>query len=144
VSRDLLAFVAEVTPAEKRPLLDDLFASVTLFDNQAVSAVSRARPDGRYEVTLTSKARKLRADGHGVETEVPLDDWIDVGIFGETSTSTGTRTEKVLYLEKRHVTGPDVTITTIVDGHPVRAGIDPYNILIDRRPSDNVRAVVRH
>jgi hypothetical protein len=143
VSRDLLAFVAEVTPPEKRPLLDDLFASVTLFDNQAVSADSRALPDGRFEVTLTSKARKLRADGQGVESEVPLDDWIDVGIFGETTTSTGSRTEKVLYLEKRHVTGPDVTITTIVDGHPVRAGIDPYNILIDRRPSDNVRAVIR-
>jgi hypothetical protein len=143
VSRDLLAFVAEVTPPEKRPLLDDLFASVTLFDNQAVSAVSRALPDGRFEVTLTSKARKLRADGQGVETEVSLDDWIDIGIFGETTASTGSRTEKVLYLQKRRVTGPDLTITTIVDGHPVRAGIDPYNILIDRRPSDNVRAVIR-
>ena len=114
-----------------------------LFDNQAVSAVSRARPDGRYEVTLTSKARKLRADGQGVESEVGLDDWIDVGIFGETTTSTGTRMEKVLYLQKRHVTRPDVTITTVVDGYPVRAGIDPYNILIDRTPSDNVRAVIR-
>ena len=62
--------------------------------------------------------------------------------FGLTFTSTSFA--KVLYLEKRHVTGPDVTITTIVDDHPVRAGIDPYNILIDRRPSDNVRAVVRH
>jgi ABC-type transport system involved in multi-copper enzyme maturation permease subunit len=143
VSRDLLAFVAEVTPPEKRRLLDDLFASITLFDNQAVSAVSHARADGRYDVTLTSKARKLRSDGQGVETEVPLDDWIDVGIFGETSTTAGTATEKVLYLQKQHVTGPDVTVTTVVDGPPVRAGIDPFNILIDRTPGDNVRAVTR-
>jgi ABC-2 type transport system permease protein len=49
--------------------------------------------------------------------------------------------ENVLYLQKQHVTGPEVTVRTIVEGRPVRAGIDPYNILIDRTPGDNVRAV---
>jgi ABC-2 type transport system permease protein len=39
------------------------------------------------------------------------------------------------------VTSRDVTVTATVDGRPVRAGIDPYNILIDRTPGDNVRAV---
>jgi hypothetical protein len=33
-----------------------------------------------------------------------------VGIFGETTTSTGMHPQKVLYLQKRHVTEPDVTI----------------------------------
>jgi ABC-2 type transport system permease protein len=47
----------------------------------------------------------------------------------------------VLYLQKHHVTGTDVTVQVIVDGRPARAGIDPYNKLIDRTPSDNVRAV---
>jgi len=32
-------------------------------------------------------------------------------------------------------------VTTIVDQRPARAGIDPYNLLIDRTPGDNVRAV---
>ncbi len=32
---------------------------------------------------ITAGARKLRADGRGVETEIALDDWIDVGVFGE-------------------------------------------------------------
>jgi ABC-2 type transport system permease protein len=142
VSRDLIAYIAQATPTEKRRLLDDLFATITLFDNQATSAVSRSLPGGRYEVTLTAKARKLRSDGQGVETEVPLDDWIDVGIFGE-SASAGKKTETQLYLQKQHVIGPNVTVTAIVDGLPVRAGIDPYNILIDRAPRDNVRAVTR-
>ena len=49
----------------------------------------------------------------------------------------------MLYLQKQHVTGTDVTITATVDGQPVRAGIDPYNILIDRTPGDNIRNVTR-
>jgi len=132
VSRDLLSFVAEATPPEKRGLLADLFESITLFDLEAAQAVSRKLVDGRYEVTLTATARKLRADGQGAETEVPLDDWIDVGVLGE---------KEALYLQKVHVTGREVTARAIVTGRPVRAGIDPYNKLIDRTPSDNVRAV---
>jgi len=134
VSRDLLAFVAEVTPPEKRRLLDDLFRAITLFDLQAVEATSRRLADRRFEVTLRAKVRKLRADGKGVETEVPLDDWIDVGVLGENAT---------LYLQKHHVTGPELTVQVTVENRPTRAGIDPYNKLIDRTPSDNVRAVAQ-
>ena len=139
VSRDLLTFVAEVTPPERKALLDDLFRSITLFQNQATSALSSRRPDGRYDVTVTATARKLRADGKGVESEVPLDDWIDVGIFGDAAP--GSSAPRALYLQKHHVTRRDVTVTATVDERPVRAGIDPYNILIDRTPGDNVRAV---
>jgi len=49
-----------------------------------------------------------------------------------------------LYRRKQHVTGPDVRVTAVVTGIPLRAGIDPYNILVDRTPDDNVRAVTRH
>jgi len=132
VSRDLLSFVAGVTPPEKRGLLADLFESITLFDLQTVEAVSRKLDDGRYRVTLKARARKLRADGQGAETEVPLDDWIDVGVLGE---------KEALYLEKSHVTGNELTVEATVSGRPTRAGIDPYNKLIDRAPGDNVRSV---
>jgi hypothetical protein len=30
----------------------------------------------------------------------------------------------------------------VVDELPIKAGVDPYNKLIDRLPSDNVRTVV--
>jgi hypothetical protein len=35
-----------------------------------------------------------------------------------------------------------VNVTVVVNGRPARAGIDPYNKLIDREPGDNVRAVM--
>lgn len=133
VSRDLVDAAAAVTPPEKAHVIDDLFRTITLYDNTATEAVARPLGDGRYEVTLRATARKLRADGQGVETEVPLDDWIDVGVFGAG--------DSVLFMEKRHVTAPGVTATVTVAGRPARAGIDPYHKLVDRTPSDNERAV---
>ena len=53
---------------------------------------------------MKATARKLRADGKGVETEVPLDDWIDVGHLRRGGARAGA-TPKVLYLQKQHVTG---------------------------------------
>ena len=139
VSRDLLAFVAEVVPPDRKALLDDLFRSITLFDNAVTDAVSTRRPDGRYDVTVSATARKLRADGEGNESQAPLDDWIDVGVFA--APTSGSTTPRALYLQKHHVTSHDVKVTVTVGERPTRAGIDPYNLLIDRTPSDNMRAV---
>ena len=133
VSRELLAFVAEATPPERRPLLDDLFRSIVLFDNRAEAAVARPLGDGRWEVRLRVRTRKLRADGKGVEAEAPLDDWIDVGVFG--------RDGAPLSLRKHHATEPELELTLVVDERPLRAGVDPYNKPIDCVPGDNVRAV---
>ena len=49
--------------------------------------------------------------------------------------------EEPLFLEKRRITERTTTIEVVVDERPVRAGIDPYNKLIDRDSEDNVRMV---
>jgi len=46
-----------------------------------------------------------------------------------------------LYLEKKKIDREDLTFTVVVDKKPARAGIDPQNKLIDRRPKDNTVAV---
>ena len=38
-------------------------------------------PDGKYKVTLNVQARKFQADGNGVESPMPLADYIDIGVF---------------------------------------------------------------
>ena len=142
VSRDLLAFVTEVTPPDRRHLIEDLFASITLFDLRTIEATSRKRPDGRHEVTIRGEARKLRADGSGHESEVPVDDWIDVGVFAapDDRDTQG----RVLYLRKHRVTGRTIEVRAVVSGVPSRAGIDPYTVLIDRVGDDNVRGIRQH
>jgi ABC-2 type transport system permease protein len=117
-----------------------MFRTITLFENHAEDSTFIRRADGSYTVTVRARAQKLRADGQGVETEVPLDDWIDIGVFGSTGVA-GTTEEKPLYLGKHHVTGRDVAVEVVVAEKPERAGIDPYNKLVDRRSGDNVRKV---
>ena len=71
------------------------------------------------------------ADGEGKETAGKLDDWIEVGVFAR-GPSGKERDEKVLYLERHHITTADPVITVTVDEAPFEAGFDPYNKLIDR------------
>ena len=74
----------------------------------------------------------MRSDGSGNESPMPLHDLIDIGVF------TGKKDEeKPLYLQKAWLTGPTQTFDIVVDQPPTRAGIDPYNKLIDRDSDDN-------
>jgi len=124
-------------PADKRGILDDLFRNITLYGNKATEATWTRRDDGKYVVRLEVAAAKYRADGKGNETSVPLDDWIDVGVFGERDPK-GPSEGRLLALEKRHVQGTGGTIEIVVDQEPRKAGIDPFNKLIDRDPDDNL------
>jgi ABC-2 type transport system permease protein len=136
---DFVTHLRAATPDSLQYVITDLFEEITLYDNRIEHAASERLPDGRHRVTLTVQARKLRADSIGNETEVPLADHIEVGVFGEREP--GNRLGRPLYLAKHRITEASTTIEVVVDGEPRRAGIDPYNRLIDRAPDDNVRAV---
>jgi len=122
-----------VTPPKYQYLIDDWFESITLYDNRATKAVAKALPDGRYEVTVDVVASKRKADELGRETDAPLHDWIDIGVLDADGTP--------LYREKKEITTANATFTVDVTGKPARAGIDPLNLLIDRKPRDNTVAV---
>jgi ABC-2 type transport system permease protein len=132
-TKDLLAEIRAVTPPALAYVIDDFFDTITLYDNRALSATAKALPDGRYEVTLKVYARKLKADELGKETEAPLADFIDIGVEDEHN--------EPLFLEKRRISAEESTVSVIVARKPARAGIDPYNKLIDRRPKDNTLPV---
>ncbi|GAK53468.1 putative membrane protein [Candidatus Moduliflexus flocculans] len=129
-SLELLAYLREETPPEYQYLLTDLFENITLFENKAVTAKATPLSDGQYQVQLKVASKKLRADQTGAETEVPLNDTIDIGVFDENG--------ETLYTEKRRITQSETELTLIVKGKPAKAGIDLYNKLIDRDSDDNV------
>lgn len=139
-SRNFLDYIGAAVPAERHAILDDLFRQITLYDNRAREASWERRDDGKYVVRLEVESRKFRADGQGAETEIPVDDWIDVAIFGERGE--GDPPEgRLLALEKRHFATSEGRIEMVVPDEPRRAGIDPYNKLVDRNPDDNLTAV---
>jgi hypothetical protein len=132
-TRMLVDAIRLQTPAELQYLVDDGFNRIVLYDNKALTATSRKLPDGKYEVTLDVQARKVQADGNGVESGMPLADYIEVGVFEGKKDE-----EKPLYLKKEKFTGERRTFKIVVDKTPTRAGIDPMNKLIDRISDDNM------
>lgn len=133
-TRGFVAALREVTPPEYQHVITDMFESIVLFDNRAVTATYAETPDHKYKVTLAVKGQKRQADGSGNESAMPIDDYIDIGVFSGRSKDHMTP----LYLQKQHITQADSTFELVVDDKPTYAGIDPYFKLIDRNPDDNV------
>ncbi len=119
----------------QQALLTDSLEHITVYSNEVTAATSTALADGRSAVEVTVRARKVRADGQGVETEVALDDWVDVGVRAAPAAAV------VLALERRHITAAETTFRFEVSGTPLRAGVDPYCKLVDRDSDDNLRRV---
>ena len=132
-TRLLIAALREQTPPELQYLIDDGFNRIVLYDNKALSATSKKTADGKYQVTLNVEARKVQADANGAETPVPLADFIDIGVFSGKKDE-----EKPLYMKREKITREHESFTIVVDQQPTRAGIDPYNKLIDRIADDNM------
>jgi len=134
-----LPYIRAVTPDSLQYVIHDLFETITLYDNKATAATATGSADGSYTVHVTFDARKYRADSLGTQTEIPIADYIDVGVFG--APEKGNALGKLLAVRKVHVTERTMSAEFVVHERPVKAGIDPFNKLIDRTPEDNVRAV---
>lgn len=140
-SIDLISALRAEARADKQDLITDLFQKITLYDIQTRSVAVKKRPDGRFDVTLTVQARKLYADGKGKETEAPLNETLDVGLFTAMPGDKGFSGKSVMTMVKRPIRSGTQTLTFTVDKAPRYAGVDPYNYLIDRNSDDNVARV---
>lgn len=141
-SNDLYRFVAAHTPDSAKYFVEDTWKKITLYENKAVKATAKDAGKGYYEVTLQIDANKVYADSTGKETKAAMYDYINVGIFAEETTNKdGRRQTNPLYLKKHKLKNGRHALTIKVKGKPVLAGIDPYNILIDRIPDDNTISV---
>ncbi len=82
----------------------------------------------------------MRADSIGKETEVPMDDFIEIGLFAPGK---GEGLGEPLYLQRHRIVTGEQTIRITVPSEPARAGIDPYRKLIERKRDDNVIEAAR-
>ncbi len=139
-SADLMRHLHAATPDSLRYAVQDYFETITLWDVKADSSTVIEQPDGQFKVTLFATSRKLRADSLGEEAEVPMADYVDVGVF-EPATA-GARIGKAIAIRKERVKTGSGRYEFVVPTRPARVGIDPYNLLIDRNPGDNARDVV--
>jgi ABC-2 type transport system permease protein len=126
-SLDLYRELQAVTPDSFQYLLRDLFEKNTFWEFETERATAKQTSADAWQVTLDVRARKIVVDEAGVETEVPMDDWTEVGVFDEGEP----------YLRKHRIRSGKQTITVTVPQKPARAGIDPWHLLSDLGDTDN-------
>ena len=136
-SHDLVDAFNDETPEQFRYLIKDLFDDITLFSNRTLSAKSEKLPDGKYRVTIDVESKKFKADDQGNETEVPVNDWIEIGALAKAEKNH--HYGNVLYRQLVKITGGKQTFQFELAEKPYEAGIDPMQMLIDRVPSDNLK-----
>ncbi len=141
-SAEYLDYLEAEVPERWMSKVEDLFRTITLWELAADEATAEPTDDGRWRVRIPITAHKYRADGQGDTEEVALDEWVDVGVFGEEGPDTPEE-GAVLYLEKHHLADTASVVEVVVDAEPRRAGVDPFNKLIDRDPGNNVTGVAR-
>jgi len=155
-SIDMVNHIREVTPDSLQYAINDMFETITLYENRIKEVTSTELDTGEYQLDIEFEVSKYRNDEKGkkfyedsisYKTEdmrkpilsVPLADYIDIGVFAEKEDEKGKMKEVELYLKKHKITEINNTITIIVDEEPIEVGVDPYNKLIDTNSNDNRR-----
>ena len=134
-SLDFLRHLQTQVPDSLKYVLTDWFKEITLYDYRLLDASAKKLKNGLYEVTLKVKGNKIKADSLGNETTVPIDDWVDIGLFADDN-------EDVLLTQKRvKINQEEMSFTIEVDTVPAKAAIDPRHIMIDRVYKDNIKKV---
>lgn len=139
-SLDLIAEFRKGASPEEQALITDLFERISLYDIKTKGAVVKKLPDGRYETTLTVEAHKLYADGKGKETEAPMAEQAEFGLFTAMPGRGAFAKKDVLLLQRLPLRTGTQVVKLVTAKKPGFAGADPYNIRIDRNSEDNVIA----
>lgn len=136
-------YMKEVTPDSLQYYLEDSFEKITLYSNKATKATYKKLGDDKYEVTITVESAKNYFDGNGkLLEEGSKPNALDIGIFDNNIKNTqGMMVKSALILKKVWVQPGTSSFTYITNKVPVKAGIDPYNKMIDRIPDDNLISI---
>lgn len=131
----LVMRLKKAAPAELQYLVDDLFTAIVLYDNRALEARATEK-DGKWEVKVKVSLHKVKAADLGDEKDADVDDLFEVGAVDDKGMP--------IFLEKRRLAGKEAEVTMVMKELPAKAGIDPMNKLIDKKPDDNLVRVEKN
>jgi len=133
---DLVDEFRAVAPPDVQPIITDFFERRALFDIAATEARSRRLDDGRHQVTVDVRARKLYAEPDGETRQAAFDYPVELVVFGERTGHAGAR--EILHrtqLAPAKLASGEVTVE--VPKAPHEVGLDPFFRLLDRNYRDN-------
>ncbi|MEZ5040119.1 MAG: M1 family aminopeptidase [Saprospiraceae bacterium] len=139
-SLEWYSYIESATPDSLRYFIEDSFKKITLYENRMKTVTYESLADGKYKVKLTFDSKKIYYDGNGLALEEPTAaNLIEIGIFGEDGKNEkGMKKMEPIYLQKHWIKPGENSLEFTIDSKPVKAGIDPYNKLIDRISDDNM------
>lgn len=129
-SIDLLNVIKSKISEEQKNLVTDLLEKIVVFDNRPLTIQATPLASGNYKIEMNISSKKVYADKDGKEIQKDFNQQIDVGVLDKN--------EKYIYLKKHLIKSGENKLEIIVQGEPVKAGIDPLNVLIDRDSKDNI------
>jgi hypothetical protein len=136
-------FMKKATPDSLQYYLEDSFEKITLYSNKVKNATYKKIANNKYEVTIEVESAKTYFDGNGkLLSNGTKANLLEIAVFDtDVKNKQGMTVKAPLVLEKVWVKPGKSTFTYITEKPPVKAGIDPYNKMIDRVPDDNIKTV---
>jgi hypothetical protein len=133
-------YMKSVTPDSLKYYLEDSFEKITLYSNKVKEASYKKLADDQYEVTINVESAKNYFDGNGkLLEEGSQANLLEIGVFdNDIENDQGMTIKSPMILERVWVKPGTSTYTFVTDKLPQKAGIDPYNKMIDRIPDDNL------
>jgi ABC-2 type transport system permease protein len=159
-SIEFVKLLKERTPDSLQYLVQDMFETITLYDNAIQKVTSKKIADNSYQVDIEFNVSKYRTDEKGKRSyedikgaaikgrkdkkellSLPLQDYIEIGVFGEQKVQGKFKVDHQLYLAKHKIDKVNNKITLYVSEKPIEVGVDPYNKLIDTDSDDNRKKI---
>lgn len=133
-------YMKEVTPDSLKYYLEDSFEKITLYSNKVTGATYKKVTNDTYEVTIHVESAKNYFDGNGkLLEEGTKPNLLEIAVFdNDIKNAQGMMIKSPLIIDKVWVKPGSSSFTYITNKKPIKAGIDPYNKMIDRVPDDNL------
>lgn len=155
-SIEFVSYIEKATPDSLKYLIKDMFETITLYDNKVNKVTSKKLANGNYLVEIDFNVAKYRADKDGKKVykdengktlvfgtgknkveSLPLQDYVEIGIFGEPKKQGKFELENELFAKKYKIDKINNKVQIEVKEKPIEVGVDPYNKLIDTDSNDN-------
>ena len=142
-SENLYDAIYAVAPDSLKYKVEDGFKEIVLYENRVMNAKTKTLANGTWETTFTVNSKKIYYDNKGREDRIDdKKNLVDIGLFGEDVVNDdGVTIKNPLYFKIKWLDPGDNTFTVTTDEKPLKAGIDPFNKLIDRNSDDNLKTV---
>ena len=129
---DFLTVLEKQVPDSLNYLITDWFKEITLYDYRLNNATYNQKENGKYQVVMNVEAYKVKVDDKGSEVRIPLNDWVDIGIYADQEERNLQYCERVFFSEAH------MEFIVETSFKPEIAAIDPKRLLIEKIVNNNV------